>query len=206
MNLLDGGLAPKLCDAGTTFCEGNTLWECTHSGYDAVGANDCASSGTMTNPGICATTQCPPNSKGACCRPTTAPCTWAMTEPALSGDTFNPGGTAVCQPPTCAQDTFVLELDTNLYHQACPPPPNESIVLMLKRPFAVGMPIDLSMASPNNVTLQVTKEGGPVFISCSQWTGTVTVNTDLPMWKVTFDATCGDGAGLKVTGAISGSS
>src|SRR4051794_39789988 len=35
MFLLDGGAAPTLCDAGTTFCEGNTLWECTHSGYDA---------------------------------------------------------------------------------------------------------------------------------------------------------------------------
>jgi hypothetical protein len=32
------------------------------------------------------------------------------------------------------------------------------------------------------------------------------VNTDLPMWKVTFDATCGDGSGLKVMGTLSGAS
>lgn len=182
-----GGSGGLSCSPGAFFCDGNALWQCTHSGKDGSNPTDCTLEGSSTNPANC-TTACPVGDAGACCVRSQPVCTWSVTAPFAAAGTESIVGT--CAPPTAAlcpgQGSFVVAL----IETSCSP---SIIELMIAR----------ATVSPGTVTLP---NAGVTLLAggCIQWTGTVGW-TEAPAWSVTVNAMCSTpGSSVAVKGTLSG--
>lgn len=198
-----GSLGPPICTPGAFFCEDSTLWACTKSGADAVREASCAG-GSATNPTGCFTTACVPGD-AACCRPTKPVCQWSFTNPASTGTYYagNVPGELFCTPPSgCAEDTNFTTVLFRGAELACSPEVLDYLYVSVDRSQATpGQVFNLPDARVT-LLLNTTKRTG----GCSQWTGTVTWNAEIPTWRLTFDTTCSEsGKGhIRLTGTWSG--
>ncbi|WP_158501666.1 collagen-like protein [Vitiosangium sp. GDMCC 1.1324] len=192
-----------MCTPGASFCEGSKLWACTKTGTDAVLTTECTG-GSTTNPVGCFTTQCLPGSPG-CCRTTKPTCRWNLTNPAMSGSYFlyDPEQPYCTVTSQCAEDNaFALQLRPDAGGVVCPKPTYYQISLSLKRPMTT--PGEVISLPNSRVYLSLSSYDSTK--SCSTWTGTVTWNSDVPSWSVTFDATCSETgkSSIRFTGTFSG--
>lgn len=196
-----GSLGPQICAPGKPFCAGNTLWYCTKSGADAVLPSDCTG-GTANNPTGCFPTGCPPGAAG-CCRPSKETCRWAFTSPSTSGGVYSattaPGGGYCAAPPSCAQDAFTLVVYPTLGAVTCPAK-TTYISLQVTRPLP---PLGQAVTLPDSrVSLSLSDSG----TSCYSWTGTLTVTSDVPSWRVSVNATCSETgkSSIRLVGSANG--
>jgi hypothetical protein len=200
----DGGVAPQpvTCPPATDFCVGSRIATCTLSGADAVVGQDCAAQGSMTNPASCVTSGCPAG-QTACCRQMMPVWTWNFTHPAVAGSTYVKSYDSVylVNSGTCVGSTLGLEFAWLLRAQTTCPSDAISISVNLDRvKVAVGSPVMLT-PSTNGASLSATVGG----VNCSQWSGTVTLHSDLPNWSVSINANCTvAGTTLAVMGTMSG--
>ncbi len=194
---------PAMCTPGAFFCEENRLWACTKSGTDAAPEARCTG-GSANNPIGCFTTNCVPGDE-ACCRPTKPVCEWSFTSPANSGAYYagSPPGALFCTPPSgCTDDlTFTAYLSRNTT-LACSGAGLDYLFLNIDRTQAsAGQTFTLP-----DERVQLTLNSARRTHSCIRWTGSVTWNADVPSWRVTFNATCGEtGKGdIRLVGTWSG--
>ncbi len=184
-----GGGTGVTCSPGSSFCNGNTLWQCNLAGTDGSAPLDCSSQGSTANPSTCQASGCPEDA-GSCCLRASPTCAWTVTAPVMSsGQTGHPLTVAdeqgsYCAPPTpigpCGGGTFAVQFGDA---SVCP---------------AVG--IDLYMTRGSGASGSGTVAPGIlnlptagvslVTTGCSSWTGTIDWVSDVPNWKVQINATC----------------
>lgn len=199
----DGGSTPAtVCVPNQPFCEGNTLWTCTKSGRDAVFGAECT--GTVTNPATCKSTGCA-GGRSACCVPQTPPCSVSITTATTAdGGTYPTTGYS-CTPPAAScpnLGTFSAHAIPPSAPTACTTAPEPgTIYVLVPRPVAVGQPISLPATG---VTLYLVNAEAPR--QCLAWTGTVTVDAEVPDWSVSVNATCSEAgkSAIRLVATIAG--
>jgi hypothetical protein len=197
----DGG-TPSMCTPGNNFCDGNRIWTCTRSGLDAYGGYDCSSNTSVSNPYICATTNCA-GKVTACCRSTRPQASWTLTAPiANTGDSFGAMGAYASFSDTPAAGCAAVGMFTMYFGY-------NAVVACLPQSTSISLSIDRTMASPGqtitlpNAAVNLSVNNANVF--CSAWTGTVKWDTDAPAAKVEINTTCSDvGTTLSVAGTFNG--
>jgi len=205
-----GEEAPRICTPGESFCEGATLWACTHSGTDAVRSARCKG-GDPSNPVGCHSTGCGED-ETACCRTAQPTCRWDVTSPIVSaGVTYsnsfnspvtNTGYGFYCYTQfNCATDDRLVVQWTNPQFASCDASVKSASVYIQRPLTTPGQVFTL----PNN-KVQVYLTAGDPNQGCSTWTGSVTWDSDLPNWKVRVDATCSatGKSHIKLVGTYSG--
>jgi hypothetical protein len=178
---------------------------CTLSGADAVLGVNCTSSGTATNPSSCVTTGCP-NGETACCRRQRPVWEWNLTDPiAFTGQSYvvyyDPQGTYISTGKSCSNNGLILYyayLTRGL--SGCPRNDLSVNVVFVDR-NVVTAGASITMPSPA-VSLTVNNAG----VTCSAWTGTVRLVSDLPTWSISYNVQCSEAGktGLRVVGIVSG--
>lgn len=195
---------PVSCAPAESFCEGNKVWTCTYSGRDAIGGVDCAAQGSATNPSNCATTGCPSGSK-ACCRRTMPLWKWNFSQPALVGEAYvanyDQGSVYLSVSKTCNGGGLGLSMSSLARLQSSCPANITSITAGFDRKKLPNVGVNYSFPT-DGMTLSATIGDA----TCFNWTGTMRLDSDLPTWSVTINATCADaGKGsFKVIGTMSG--
>lgn len=198
------------CTPTTSFCDTNRLWTCTRSGVDAIGGYDCAIyGGSTTNPYVCSATTCPATSNGACCRQTLSTCDWNIGGTlSFSGTMLPPTAGGSCSAPSaiptgCAANVGLFN-GTLVYTISTMCPATTYLVQ-----FSIPRP---SYAAGATITMPATGVSAQLYDStdttksCTQWTGTMMWNSDVPTWKVTFNLTCSEAGktGVTMTGTMQG--
>ncbi len=212
----DGGVAPSTtsCSPTQAFCENNRVWYCTKSGADAFGGGDCAASANSSanNPYSCATAGCPIG-QTACCKPAKpvyiinigGAIPFAATS-YVSGDIAGLGYIPIAMPaPGCANMTAFFEyFNSSMVAIGSCTASTVGVTTSILR-SAVSPGTAITMPSPN-VSLSLNSSDPTK--SCSAWTGTVTWDSDVPSWKITYNVTCSQvgKTGVTLTGTISGDS
>jgi hypothetical protein len=187
-----------MCEAGALYCaSASELARCTLTGSDAVVVRDCGAGAE------CATSGCAEGA-AACCRSSKPRAHWEMTSPAVTGEAFDGrpvDGVTVHAVAGCGAGGIGLSyatLDRPL--SRCP-----SDALNIRAQFdQVLIGVGETLALPNFGANLYATIGGRL---CSSWTGTMRLDSDLPNWSVSIDATCTEAGseGLRVAGVISGS-
>lgn len=210
----DGGLPPRqiACTPGMNFCASPThIATCTLSGRDAVIQIDCATlSATSTNAYTCAADSgCVPGWTGGCCKRDKVPCAVSLTAPAWTaqGSAYWPqrASDLNCSTPTkCPTDPFyagVSQSQTTVDANMCSSSTSQDLNVSLPRTVLVGQTVSLPATG-----VFLSYRGGTSATNCGSWTGTVRLDSDVPAWSVTFNATCSDPAamGLRLVGTMSG--
>lgn len=192
-----------LCKRGEAFCDSANLSYCSRSGTDAVSFGACAG-GTANNPAGCFMTDCPGGAT-ACCRPGKATCRWSFTSPAISGQTYgfdeNRDKENYCvAPSTCDQNSLTFYIAPPKTTGTCPVMVGRSVHVIIGRPLP---PLGQIVTLPDS-RFFVSSGGTPT--SCSAWTGTLIVHSDVPTWRVSLDLTCSDPnlRDLRLVGSASG--
>jgi hypothetical protein len=125
----------------------------------------------------------------------------------MSGDffVFGAGAQPYCVTPThCTQDAnFTVTLYPNWGStETCAGPTTNFVYVNVKRPMATpGERISLP-----NTRVGLMKNTGDATTTCSEWTGTVTWNSEVPSWSITLDATCSEmgKSGIRLVGTFNG--
>lgn len=185
------------CIPAEVFCVGSRLWTCTYSGKDATGGFDCAAQGTPTNPGVCGT-GCP-NGEKACCRRSLPVGEWNFSRPELRGNTGISPSVSMQAYKTCGVVSGVYLTHTNV--NTCP-----------ASSFYIQLSLDRKKLPQVGVRYTFPTEGLGLLVStvdrtvCSDWKGTVRIDSDLPQWGITIDAACAEVGKetLQVVGSIGG--
>ena len=196
---------PVSCTPAESFCDGNKVWTCTYSGKDAIGGVDCATQGSATNPGICSTSGCPSGAK-ACCRRQMPPWKLNLSQPNLVGEAYASGsdGISIGTGKVCnGSGGFGLSyaiLTRTIATMTCPPA-SVQIFPSFDRKKLPNVGVNYPFPT-DGMTLSATVGE----VTCYSWTGTMRLDSDLPTWSVTINATCADaGKGsFKVIGTMSG--
>ena len=196
---------PVSCTPAESFCDGNKVWTCTYSGKDAFVGVDCATQGSATNPGSCATSGCPAGAK-ACCRPQLPIGKWNFSQPALVGETYSASagidGISLSTTKICVgRSGFGLYMATLQRSAGACALASTLIHLRLERDKLPDVGVTYSFPTIGVYLVAVAGD-----VTCNNWTGTVRLDSDLPTWSVTINATCADaGKGsFKVIGTMSG--
>jgi hypothetical protein len=177
---------------------------------DAFGGIDCSLyGGSATNPYACTTTMCPPSSNGACCRQTASTCTWSLggTVPTTGTNLPATAGASCGAPSTlpagCPANVgtftgYVYLTQSNV----CPARINEVTFSINRANLSAGQTATMPATG---VTAQL-YDSFDSTKNCSTWTGTLTWNSDVPTWKITFSLMCIETGrtGLSVTGTMQG--
>jgi hypothetical protein len=131
---------------------------------------------------------------------------WSFSQPALVGETYSASagtdGLTVGTTKTClGSGAFGLNYAT-LYRSsgACPP----SVTLIYPSFDRKKLPnVGVNYPFPTDGLTLAAQVGD---VTCNSWTGTMRLDSDLPTWSVTINATCADaGKGsFKVIGTMSG--
>jgi hypothetical protein len=189
------------CTPYQSFCDGNNLVSCTRSGQDASLIQDCSQYyyGSATNPAKCYSA-CPQGPSGACCAVTNPSCVFSITSPfSLSATEYQPGydsnGVDCSITPGCPGKPLSLTMIES--KSTCPGAFQEVLVSLDRAKVSAGQSYTLP-----NAGISITEAGDAG--SCSQWTGSVTFNTDVPNWQFSINATCSSGTVLQLTGTFSG--
>lgn len=204
---LMGSVQPQTitCSPGVSFCANSTrVATCTLSGADAILGADCGTVGTVTNPATCVTSGCPAG-QAACCRRQNPVWSWNFTQPALAGaayvaDTSN-GATYEQIGRACVGASLGISYAIlNRPISACP---SNAFYLQMsfdRSTVAVGATITLPPSPGTSLSANIGAN------SCAQWTGTMKIDSDLPDWSITINATCSNGmlTGTQVVGTMSG--
>ncbi len=196
---------PVSCTPAESFCDGAKLWTCTYTGKDATFATDCAAQGSATNPSTCATTGCPSSSK-ACCRRAMPLWKWNFSQPALVGEAYvanyDPGSTYIPVSKACTGGSGFGFTSATLVRapSTCP-----TTTIYIQPGFDRKKLPNVGVNYPfptDGMGLSATVGD----VGCYNWTGTMRLDSDLPNWSVTINATCADaGKGsFKVIGTMSG--
>lgn len=196
---------PVSCTPAESFCDGNKVWTCTYSGKDAFVGVDCATQGSATNPGSCATSGCPAGAK-ACCRPQLPIGKWNFSQPALVGETYSASagidGISLSTTKICVgRSGFGLYMATLQRSAGACALASTLIHLRLERDKLPDVGVTYSFPTIGVYLVAVAGD-----VTCNNWTGTLRLDSDLPTWSVTINATCADaGKGsFKVIGTMSG--
>ena len=196
---------PVSCTPAESFCDGNKVWTCTYSGKDAFVGVDCATQGSATNPSNCATSGCPAGAK-ACCRPQLPIGKWNFSQPALVGETYSASagldGISLSTTKICVgRSGFGLYMATLQRSAGACALASTLIHLRLERDKLPDVGVTYSFPTIGVYLVAVAGD-----VTCNNWTGTVRLDSDLPTWSVTINATCADaGKGsFKVIGTMSG--
>lgn len=197
--------SPVSCTPAESFCSGNKVWTCTYTGKDATGALDCATQGSATNPSSCSTSGCPSGAK-ACCRPQLPIGKWSFSQPALVGETYSASasvdGISLSTTKACVgRSGFGLYMATLQRSSGACALASTLISLRLDRERLPDVGATYSFPT---IGMYLIATAGDV--TCNNWTGTMRLDSDLPTWSVTINATCADaGKGsFKVIGTMSG--
>jgi hypothetical protein len=206
------------CTPFSTWCDGNMLMNCTRSGMDATGFDCTKLSSTMLT--YACVDQCPNSSPtyGPCCSYTTTgstgstggttgspakpTCVAAITAPtAVSGDntTFTNG--VSCSAPS-APDCPGLGYGAADFHnepKTCPPSGWYMSIDWDRAKVKLNVPT----TPGNGFNIDYTDVGNDNN-DCDTWSGSATLVSDTPTWKVTFDVTCTSGPSVHLAGTLSG--
>jgi hypothetical protein len=174
--------------------------------------NDCANfyvQSSPTNPYVCTTVGCESTDHGACCRPSMPLCTWTLAGTFTStGTTTFPPATESCQGPYGQQtpapgcpNIFYAQVTVN-DSAMCPPQFHILSVYLDRASVSAGQTVTLPNAA---IKLQL-NDIEPGTKSCQAWTGSLTFDSDVPSWKVSFNVTCSENNKTDVTlsGSIQG--
>lgn len=198
---------PAACTPSESFCEGSRIWSCTYSGKDAVFGTDCATQGTANNPGTCLTMNCSAGAKACCGRQKLL---WKgnFTQPSLVGasygGSYETGGLYLSIGKSCGSGSSQVLVSAAIGRPttAC----GSSNLLQIAAIF------DRTKITAIGANLPFPTDGMNLYatigdVTCSTWTGTMKIDSDLPNWSVTINATCSEaGKGsVKVVGTMSGS-
>lgn len=195
---------PVSCTPAEAFCDSNKVWTCTYTGKDAIFGTDCASQGSATNPSTCGTSGCPGGAK-ACCQRTMPLWKWNFSQPPLVGEAYlanyDPGNTMMSVGKACVGSGF------GLYYVSLTRP----VVACAMNTLTMSLSIDRKKLPNVGVSYPFPTDGLYLQASvgdatCSSWTGTMRLDSDLPNWSVTINATCseaGKGA-FKIVGSMGG--
>lgn len=202
---LGGGVPPQAvtCTPGQSFCvTSSQIATCTLSGADAVLGTSCATQGSATNPSTCVTTGCPAG-QAACCRRQKPLWAWNFTQPAVSGMAYvaNYEAVSLTFGKVCVGSG--LGLGSAGFTRNITSCPSDAVFIIVgfgnRSTVNPGSTITLPAAG---VSLSATVGS----VSCSQWSGTVRLDSDLPDWSVTINATCTTpNVTLAIAGTLSGS-
>jgi hypothetical protein len=176
------------CTPGESFCDGAALSHCSRSGADAISFGSC-SGGSATNPVGCFANDCPGGAT-ACCRPAKATCDWSFTLPAMSGRTYESNEDATqgnCVAPSpCDTHSLTFYIAPPKTAGTCPTMVGRSAHVIIPRPLpTLGQTVTLPRSG-----IWITS--GSATEACSAWTGSLTVHSDLPTWRVSLNATCSE--------------
>jgi hypothetical protein len=169
------------------------------SGADAIFGQDCTTAGSATNPASCTTTGCP-SGQTACCRRQNPLWKWNFTQPALAGASYVAGGpVSLGVAGECVGSSIGLYYASiNEASTACPTNGFTLTTIFTRPPVSVGSTITLPSS---DVTIGTAINGS----ACGgQWAGTIRIDSDLPNWSVTINATCPSPA-ASIVGTMSGS-
>lgn len=199
----DATAGPLSCTADELFCDGTKVFTCTHSGTDSVNSGDCNAGQSTTNPGTCVTTGCYAGAT-ACCGHQKNYEQWAFTAPyAESGfkNTGYEGNSSASVSVSCGAVSA-----NHAYNRPSGPScgggtDNTYIDLGMQKGFTPGQTVTLPNAA---VTLSYEDIVSGAVTICSQWTVTVTWNSDVPSPMVTINATCSQAGltGIQVIGTM----
>lgn len=191
-----------MCTPRSYFCDGNTIAVCSRAGTDAFDFQTCT--GSTTNPQTCVSTGCENSGgEGACCKSTKPIIMWDITSPtpatqgSYTGIESSPSGNG---PDPCLQGTtFSMS-----YYDTTSMCPQSSTSFSLSYPRATlspGSTITLTAANQQGgyVSYNVQTASGQTY--CSQWSGTIKLDSDAPNWMVEVDLVCTQSPG---TGVFSG--
>ena len=216
-NTPDGGVPPTTtsCSPTQAFCEGSRLWFCTKSGADAYGGGDCTviygTASTARNPYICSATGCSPG-QSACCRPTSSTCDWNLGGTfATTGSNLTPVAGTSCNPPLAVPTACPANVGTFTSYVIQTQAPAANMCVATTNFFQFTIPRTMLAAGQTvtmpqaGVNVQLTSTSDPTK-TCSAWTGTMTWNSDVPNWSITFGLTCSEATktGVTVTGTMHG--
>ncbi|RYZ40303.1 MAG: collagen-like protein [Myxococcaceae bacterium] len=190
--------------SGKPFCDGANLSYCSVSGADAFRFGAC-SGGTDNNPVGCFTTDCPGDA-AACCRPAKVRCGWSFSNPATTGRTYDldeerDKDTGYCSAPsTCDQTALEFHIAPPMTTGTCPTLSHRSVHVTVHRPLP---PLGQSVTLPNS---NIVIHSGSATTACSAWTGTLTVHSDVPHWRISLDVTCSNSGAsdIRIVGSASG--
>jgi hypothetical protein len=208
------------CTPFSSWCENDMLLNCTRSGMDATGY-DCTKLNSTMYSYHCVS-QCPNQASnfGPCCSYTAAPgttggttggpapkipCSVALTLPAsVNQDSTNFPSGMYCSPPSKPDCPGYGTLDVSFVNEpkTCPPTSTgySFNVSIYRASITVGQPISF----PSQVAFVNYTDAANSQNNCSGWSGTMTLVSDAPIWKLTFDLTCFSNTAVKLKGTLSG--
>lgn len=199
---LAGQVQPQgvTCSPGGSFCASNHVALCTLSGADAFLGSDCGTQGSMTNPASCTMTGCPAG-QTACCR-RQRPWRWNFTQPALVGESYFAGGSPGIGVGKSGCGSSLALAGAVLYDSISACPAAGIFIEPVFNRAKVNSGIVLAFPT-DGMTLTATVSP----VTCGNWTGTMRIDSDLPDWSVTINATCTEAGktNLRVIGTMSGS-
>jgi hypothetical protein len=174
---------PITCHPGENLCLNNHLWSCNLSGSDATHFQDCATGGSVTNPGVCSTVGCPAG-QTACCTRAQQSCVFSMTSPHNGTGEVPPSscfGVSTSATPACGSFIVQFANYNPLIPNMCTSAAPDQLTVVLdrtKRTPGIFVPTagEINFSS-----------GG---VSCATWTGNVHWISDSPAWAVDIDLTC----------------
>ena len=175
---------------------------CTLSGADAVLGTDCTTAGSPTNAATCVTTGCPAG-QAACCRRTKQLYKWNFSQPALVGEVYVAGSdpnVSVGIGKGCAGSAIGLAyaiLSRTL--SVCPS--NATTIYPIFDRAVIGAGATLTLPATGFTLIY-----NSAAAQCTAWSGTARLDSDVPDWSITLNATCTSGAltGTQVVGSMSG--
>lgn len=152
-------------------------------------------------------------------------CVWNITAPiTLMGDTNTTGGWCTVAPPP-GEDILTIGLYVPVTNTFDGDAGVSDMAIVENDLFQVGisfnayvgrqgysetagMTLPLGIAGHNPLDFSYTRAGagpeGVENVQCTDWSGTITLDSLEPMWSVHFDGTCTSGAQMSLKGQVHG--